>query len=166
MGLDGDGPDHSDYRRIWPDRGSSKPGKRRQKSSLDADFPFLSLDDFAVLRQALEQPEGLWAGTDRVILDEVQKAPNLLSAVKRVVDRAPGRVKFVLSGSANLMLMKQVSESLAGRAIYHVLDPLTLGEINQSAPPDFIQNILAGNWPKEGSLPAPLPDVLPGIQRG
>jgi uncharacterized protein len=128
-------------------------------------FRFLSMDDFDVLRQANEQPEALWAGTDRVILDEVQKAPNLLSAVKRVVDQAPGRMKFVLSGSANLMVMKQVSESLAGRAIYHVLDPLTLGEINQSAPPDLIQNILAGNWPKEGSLPAP-PDVLPDIQRG
>ena len=131
-----------------------------------SDFRFLSMDDFDVLRQANEQPEALWAGTDRVILDEVQKAPNLLSAVKQVVDQAPGRMKFVLSGSANLMLMKQVSESLAGRAIYHVLDPLTLGEINQSAPPDLIQNILAGNWPKEGSLPASLPDVLPSIQRG
>ena len=131
-----------------------------------SDFRFLSMDDFDVLRQANEQPEALWAGADRVILDEVQKAPNLLSAVKQVVDQAPGRMKFVLSGSANLMLMKQVSESLAGRAIYHVLDPLTLGEINQSAPPDLIQNILAGNWPKEGSLPASLPDVLPSIQRG
>jgi uncharacterized protein len=131
-----------------------------------SDFRFLSMDDFDVLRQANEQPEALWAGTDRVILDEVQKAPNLLSAVKQVVDQAPGRMKFVLSGSANLMLMKQVSESLAGRAIYHVLDPLTLGEINQSAPPDLIQNILAGNWPKEGNLPAPLPDILPIIQRG
>jgi predicted AAA+ superfamily ATPase len=131
-----------------------------------SNFRFLSMDDFDVLRQANEQPEALWAGTDRVILDEVQKVPNLLSAVKRVVDQAPGRMKFVLSGSANLMLMKQVSESLAGRAIYHVLDPLTLGEINQSTPPDLIQNVLAGNWPKEGNLPGSLPDILPCIQRG
>jgi predicted AAA+ superfamily ATPase len=131
-----------------------------------SNFRFLSMDDFDVLRQANEQPEALWAGTDRVILDEVQKVPNLLSVVKRVVDQAPGRMKFVLSGSVNLILMKQVSESLAGRAIYHVLDPLTLGEINQSTPPDLIQNVLAGNWPKEGNLPGSLPDILPGIQRG
>lgn len=130
------------------------------------DWRFLSLDDFDVLKQAKEQPEALWAGTDRVILDEVQKVPNLLAAVKQEVDRAPGRTKFVLSGSANLLLMKQVSESLAGRAIYHVLDPLTLGEINRSTSPDFIQNILAGDWPKEGSLPGPLPDAIPSIQRG
>jgi hypothetical protein len=49
--------------------------------------------------------------------------------------------------------MKQVSESLAGRAIYHVLDPLTLGEINQAVPPNLIQKILGGEWPKEGALP-------------
>lgn len=129
-------------------------------------FRFLSMDDFDVLRQAQEQPEALWAGSDRVILDEVQKAPHLLPAVKRAVDQEPGQVKFVLSGSANLLLMKQVSESLAGRAVYCVLDPLTLGEINQSPPPDLIRNILSGNWPKEGHLDKPLPDVLTDIQRG
>lgn len=131
-----------------------------------SDFRFLTMDDFDVLRQAREQPEALWAGTDQVILDEVQKAPDLLAAVKQAVDRAPGRMKFVLSGSANLLLMKQVSESLAGRAIYHVLDPLTLGEINRAAPPDLILQILAGNWPKEGALPEPPPDALAYIQRG
>jgi len=46
------------------------------------DFRFLSMDDYDVLRQANEQPEALWAGTDRIILDEVQKAPTLLPAVK------------------------------------------------------------------------------------
>ena len=131
-----------------------------------ADFRFLSMDDFDVLRQAHEQPAALWAGTDRVILDEVQKVPSLLAAIKQVVDRSPERMKFILSGSTNLLLMKQVSESLAGRAIYHVLDPLTLGEINRVAPPDLIQKILVGEWPQEGQLPDPPPDPLPTIQRG
>jgi len=130
------------------------------------DWRFLSLDDFDVLRQANERPDALWAGADRVILDEVQKALNLLAAVKRAVDLAPGRMRFVLSGSTNLLLMRQISESLAGRAIYHVLDPLTLGEINRAVPSNIIQQILAGEWPKESSLPEPPPDVLPTIQRG
>lgn len=43
---------------------------------------FQSLDDFDILRQARENPEALWAGTDRIVLDEVQKAPELLSAIK------------------------------------------------------------------------------------
>src|SRR5512133_1289321 len=63
------------------------------------DWRFLSMDDFDVLRQAKQHPEALWAGTDRMILDEVQKAPELLAAIKQVVDRAPGKLKFVLSGS-------------------------------------------------------------------
>jgi predicted AAA+ superfamily ATPase len=130
------------------------------------DWRFLSMDDFDVLKQAKERPEALWAGTNQLILDEVQKAPDLLAAVKQAVDLAPGRMKFVLSGSANLLLMKQVSESLAGRAIYHVLDPLTMGEINRAGPPTVIQNILAGNWPEEGSLPEPPPDALLTMQRG
>jgi uncharacterized protein len=130
------------------------------------DWRFLSMDDFDVLQQSNERPEALWAGTDRVILDEVQKAPKLLAAVKRAVDLAPGRMKFVLSGSANLLLMRQVSESLAGRAIYHVLDPLTLGEINRAEPSNIFQEILAGKWPPESTLPEPPSDALPIIQRG
>ena len=52
---------------------------------------FHSLDDFDVLEQARSNPESLWAGTNQVILDEVQKAPELLLAVKKTVDRNPGK---------------------------------------------------------------------------
>jgi predicted AAA+ superfamily ATPase len=83
----------------------------------------------------------------------VQKAPDLMAAVKLAVDRHPGRYHFILSGSANLLLMKHVSESLAGRAVYFVLDPLSLGETRQSPQPDLIQRILAGDWPAETILP-------------
>jgi len=127
---------------------------------------FLSMDDFDVLRQAKIQPEALWAGADRIILDEVQKVPELLSAVKRVVDRSPGRVKFVLSGSANLLLMRQVTESLAGRAVYYVLDPLTMGEINRQPPSGFLQQLLSGDWPPEGNSEQDPPDPVPLLLRG
>ena len=90
------------------------------------EWRFASLNDYDTLRQATEHPEGLWAGVDHIILDEVHKAPALLSAVKSAVDRKSPQVRFVLSGSANLLRMKQVSESLAGRAIYLVLDPLVV----------------------------------------
>jgi predicted AAA+ superfamily ATPase len=63
-----------------------------------------------------------------VTIDEVQREPDLLRAVKRAIDRrrTPGR--FLLTGSANLLLMRQVSESLAGRASYLTLWPLTRRE--------------------------------------
>lgn len=127
---------------------------------------FHTLDDFEVLAQAKREPEALWAGTDRVILDEVQRAPELLLAVKMAVDRHPGKYHFVLSGSANLLLMKQVSDSLAGRAVYFVLDPMAIGEIHQTAQPDILPEILLGNFPAEGTLPEAPPDPAEIILRG
>lgn len=53
------------------------------------DWRFYTMDDFDVLRQASQDPEALWAGVDRIILDKVQKAPNLLPAIKKTVDQNP-----------------------------------------------------------------------------
>jgi predicted AAA+ superfamily ATPase len=127
---------------------------------------FQSLDEADVLRLAHEKPEALWAGATTVVLDEVQKAPGLLSAVKRAVDRAPRHLRFVLSGSANLLLMKQVSESLAGRAVYFILDPMTLGEINKGRVPDLLSRLLAGEWPEERAVAEPPPDPTVPMLRG
>ena len=90
---------------------------------------YRTLDDFATLAAARANPESLLG--EPVILDEVQRSPDLLVAVKRHVDdsRRPGRV--LLSGSANLALLGQVSETLAGRAGYYALRPMTRREIRR-----------------------------------
>lgn len=94
------------------------PGERRYRS----------LDDFDVRDAARRDPEALLGGDDPLTLDEVQREPELLLAVKRAIDRdrRPGRL--LLTGSANLLLMRQVSESLAGRASYLTLWPMTRRE--------------------------------------
>ena len=94
------------------------PGERRYRS----------LDDFDVRDAARRDPEALLGGDDPLTLDEVQREPGLLTAVKRAIDRdrRPGR--FLLTGSTNLLLMRQVSESLAGRASYLTLWPMTRRE--------------------------------------
>ncbi len=94
------------------------PGNRR----------YLSLDDLDVVDIARRDPDALVGGSQPVTLDEVQREPDLLRAVKRAIDRkrTPGR--FLLTGSANLLLMRQVSESLAGRASYLTLWPMTRRE--------------------------------------
>ena len=94
------------------------PGERRYRS----------LDDFDVRDAARRDPETLLGGDDPLTLDEVQREPALLTAVKRAIDRnrRPGR--YLLTGSANLLLMRQVSESLAGRASYLTLWPMTRRE--------------------------------------
>lgn len=94
------------------------PGPRR----------YFSLDDLDVRDAARRDPEVLVGGKEPVILDEVQREPQLLLAVKRAIDqqRRPGQ--FLLTGSANLLLMRQVSESLAGRASYLTLWSMTRRE--------------------------------------
>lgn len=129
-----------------------------------ASWRFRTLDDYDTLRQAEEDPQGLWAGAEQVVLDEVQRAPRLLSAVKQAVDQ--GRCRFMLSGSANLLLLRQVSESLAGRAVYFVLYPMARGEFLRSSPPGLLARALAGELPAEERLPTPPPDPVPLLLRG
>jgi len=100
---------------------------------------YISLDDFAFLEAARRNPESLLEGDDQVTVDEAQKCPELLVAIKRMVDqkRIPGR--FILSGSANFSLLKGVSESLAGRAVYLPLYPFSYRELHSRvADPPFL----------------------------
>lgn len=89
---------------------------------------YLSLDDLDNVDAARRDPESLVGGTGPVTLDEVQREPDLLLAVKRAIDRKRRRGQFLLTGSANLLLMRRVSESLAGRASYLTLWPMTRRE--------------------------------------
>ena len=91
---------------------------------------YVSLDDFAQLAAAREDPDGFVATEEPVTIDEAQKCPEILGAIKRNVDRdrTPGR--FLLSGSANFSMLRGISESLAGRAVYFVLHPFTRREIS------------------------------------
>ncbi len=93
-----------------------------------ADRRYYNLDDFATLEAARREPEALLTGDEPVTIDEAQRCPELLVAVKRQVDahRSPGKV--LLSGSANLALLGGVSESLAGRALYLTLEPFSRRE--------------------------------------
>lgn len=84
-----------------------------------------TLDALTTLDRALREPEALVDRKGPLTLDEVQRAPSLLLAIKRAVDeqRTPGR--FLLTGSANLDVHKGASDSLAGRAVHLVLRPMT-----------------------------------------
>ena len=89
---------------------------------------FITLDQPGTLDLAEHDPEALWHGLDRITIDEVQRSPQLLNHLKIEVDSDPRKGRFLLTGSANLLLMESVSESLAGRAGYVTLPPLTLAE--------------------------------------
>lgn len=90
----------------------------------------LTLDDLDTREHAAARPADFVRQAPRLIVDEVQRVPELLLAIKQAVDEQghgqPGR--FVLTGSANLLLMRQVGESLAGRAGYVTVYPMTRRE--------------------------------------
>ncbi|MEK6665560.1 MAG: ATP-binding protein [candidate division NC10 bacterium] len=109
---------------------------------------YRTLDDFDVLARAERFPETLLEEGDRVTLDEVQRAPQLLLAIKRAVDRDRRKGRFLLTGSANLLLMRKVSESLAGRAIYLTLLPMTEREKRRSPDPGPWSRLLEADTPK------------------
>jgi predicted AAA+ superfamily ATPase len=112
---------------------------------------YLTLDDRATLAAASSDPVAFIRGIERAVIDEVQRVPEILLAIKRSVDedKRPGR--FLLTGSANLLTLAAVRESLAGRVESIPLYPLSQSELRRSAPPKFIDHVFAGRIPRARS---------------
>ncbi|TAJ92730.1 MAG: ATP-binding protein [Gammaproteobacteria bacterium] len=112
--------------------GARQTGKTTLVRSLPelADRPYLTLDDFDLRAAADADPETLLTRAPKLILDEIQRSRDLLIAVKRAVDAEPVRTpgRFVLTGSANLLMLERISETLAGRAVYVTLWPFSRRE--------------------------------------
>src|SRR5215470_9896234 len=104
---------------------------------------FITLDDDTVLAAARSDPTGLVRDLDQSTIDEVQRAPDLLRAIKRSVDEDRRAGRFLLTGSANILALPQVSESLAGRLEIVSLLPLSWAEIRRSKPA-FLNTAFAG----------------------
>lgn len=108
--------------------GARQTGKSTLAQALTPERRFFSLDDLDVVDVARRDPDALVGGAQPMTLDEVQREPDLLRAVKRAIDRRRRPGQFLLTGSANLLRMRQISESLAGRASYLTLWPMTRRE--------------------------------------
>ena len=134
--------------------GARQTGKTTLAQALPQKRSFVSLDDLGVLGQAQTDPDSLLAFRP-VTVDEVQRAPELLLPIKRQVDRQRKAGDFLLTGSANLLLMGKVAESLAGRAVYLELPPFCPAEWRERpgglAPLDrlFETDFALDEWPQE-----------------
>jgi len=140
--------------------GARQTGKTTLAKSLNPSRAYFTLDDVGVLDQAERQPDSLLRSRP-VTLDEVQRTPPLLLAVKRAVDEERRAGDFLLTGSANLLLMHRVADTLAGRAIYLELPPFCPAEWQQRKtalqPLDrlFVPDFDIREWPAEtGDWPA------------
>ena len=114
-----------------------------------AGLRYLTLDDQLTLLSAREDPVGMIRSLDRAVIDEIQRAPQLLLAIKKSVDedRRPGR--FLLTGSANLMALPAVADSLAGRMETLTLLPLSQSE-REGASTNWIDSVFSGHLPSPG----------------
>lgn len=135
---------------------------------IDGERQYLTLDNKTTRLAAQTDPTGVVRDLDRAIIDEVQLAPDLLRAIKESIDsnRRPGR--FLLTGSANILTLPKISESLAGRMEIVTLLPLSHAEIRGRRPVflqdafmsrlvkpsekmigvDLVQTVLVGGYPE------------------
>ena len=124
---------------------------------------YLTFDDFNTLEAARRNPESLISGDGPLTIDEAQKFPEILSVIKRQVDRLRRPGQFILSGSANFLLLKNIAETLAGRAVYLTLYPFSRREILGIAnEPVLIHFLKTGRFPKREVKSIPWKDVIKG----
>lgn len=110
------------------------------------DRPYLTLDDPATFNRAKTDPVEFIRSLNRAVIDEIQRAPELMMVIKESVDRDTSPGRFLLTGSANVMALPKVGDSLAGRIEIITLLPLSQAEIAGSAG-QMIDRLFAGEGP-------------------
>lgn len=140
--------------------GARQTGKSTLAESLSSAFSgsYFDLDDVTTLSAAKRDPTGfINQRTDFIVIDEVQKAPELFPVIKSIVDRQRRENKkdkstsrFLLTGSANVLLLPKIAESLAGRMEIITLFPFSYSEIHRGKKEEFL-DILFAHSPHEFS---------------
>jgi uncharacterized protein len=121
-------------------------------------YRYVSFDDEAIRRAAQNDPIGFVAELPkRAILDEVQRVPDIFTSLKALIDRERLAGRFILTGSANVLLIPKLADSLAGRMGLLRLHPLAQCELT-AARPRFLDPLLRGNF--RGGLAEPLGATL------
>jgi hypothetical protein len=127
--------------------GARQTGKSTLVQSAEVagqDRQYLSFDDPGILAAARRDPNGFVAGLSMpVTLDEIQHVPELFSVIKASIDRNRQSGRFLLTGSANVMLLAKLSESLAGRMEVLTLWPFSQGEI-RGVKENFVDTLFSG----------------------
>ncbi len=150
-------------------QGARQTGKStlvQQLANEDHPARYLTLDDPTILAAAQADPVGfLAAAPERMVLDEVQHAPNLLRAIKQAVDRdrSPGR--FLLTGSADVLLLPQIGEALTGRVEILTLWPLSQGEM-AGVTEGFVDAVFEEEFPRRTSFTTSRSDIANRVTLG
>lgn len=105
---------------------------------------FVNLEDLSVLAAAKADPTGFVARLDKAVIDEIQRAPELLLPIKQSVDADRRPRRFMLTGSGNIFTMPGIMESLAGRVESLELYPLAANEIERRSRAKFFDRLFSG----------------------
>ena len=129
--------------------GPRQCGKTTTARNLFPDFSYANLEDMNVRRLAFDDPEGFFARfPEPVIIDEIQRVPELISAVQIRIDKTGKKGQYVLTGSQQIALKAAVSQSLAGRTAVLNMLPLSVKElVKEGIVLDRDTQLLAGNMP-------------------
>jgi predicted AAA+ superfamily ATPase len=130
-----------------------------------SDRPYITLDDVGSLNAARTDPIGFIRGIKRAVIDEVQRAPELMLAIKESVDRDDEPGRFLLTGSANLATIPAIADSLAGRLAVVPLLPFAQSEI-RSTPGRLLDRLFAGEEPYVAEDTVVGDDLLLTVLRG
>lgn len=122
--------------------GPRQSGKSTLVTHLFPEYKQVSLEDIDVRAAAMDDPRGFLNQTSGgMIIDEVQRVPELLSYIQGIVDNDSER-RFILSGSSNFALLRSVSQSLAGRTGMFELLPMTFSEAREELATQTLDEIL------------------------
>jgi uncharacterized protein len=127
--------------------------------------PFITLDDPATLSAARADPTGFVRGLSQAVIDEVQRAPDLLLAIKESVDKDTRPGRFLLTGSTNLMAMPLVADSLAGRLEVVTLLPFAQAEL-AATPGDLLDRLFDGHGLPDVGMPVVGHELMDLVLKG
>ncbi len=131
--------------------GPRQSGKTTLSKFLLKGKPYVNFEDPSTEADFLNNPsEYLKNLQDGAVLDEVQRVPEIFRHLQVLLDKRNSRGQFILTGSNNFLLYQQISQSLAGRAGYLTLLPLSYAEMKAAKLParDLLHNILTGGYPE------------------
>jgi uncharacterized protein len=144
------------YSRVVLVLGARQVGKStlaKQIVTSDRPAAIVTMDDRGTREAARADPHGFIAGLrGPALIDEVQRVPDLLYAIKQAVDDDPTPGKFLLTGSANVLTAPRISESLAGRVRRVELWPLAQAELRESEG-NFVERLFASDPPQVTGAP-------------
>ncbi len=140
--------------------GPRQSGKTTLCKSLFPNYSYFCLDLISTVEEIANSPELFLEKFAKkgIIIDEVQKYPELFQYIKAVADKHPN-YRFVITGSSNFLLLSKISESLAGRVAINTLLPLSLAELKNFAGTDTNTLLFKGGYPavwSENVLPQDL----------